>query len=345
MNRAVVDKIANAVLYEGYVLYPYRPSVKNKQRWTFGGIYPQAWTTSHNASDPCLMQTECLLEGPGPTVHIIVRFLQLIDRTVGQLSDQSFHPVPFLEIAGKRYQPWQEAIEREIDLGEFSLADLLATIEQPFCFLAEKTEEILRAADNHPAGILWRRRESIQLSICMSAQTLSENLSRLTITITNQTSLSPSPADCSAWSRDEVLLRALVSTHTILGIRDGEFISLTDPPSHLKQSAQNCQNIGAWPVLVGTEPARDTILSSPIILSDYPEIAPESPGDLFDGLEIDEILTLRIMTLTDEEKKNAAATDERVGQLLQRTESLARQQMMNLHGAIRGMKPTAGSQP
>ena len=43
MNRALVDPIADAVLYEGYILYPYRPSVKNRQRWTFGGLYPEAY--------------------------------------------------------------------------------------------------------------------------------------------------------------------------------------------------------------------------------------------------------------------------------------------------------------
>ena len=43
MNQALVDRIVNAVLYEGYLLYPYRPSVKNRQRWTFGGLYPRSY--------------------------------------------------------------------------------------------------------------------------------------------------------------------------------------------------------------------------------------------------------------------------------------------------------------
>ena len=80
------------------------------------------------------------------------------------------------------------------------------------------------------------------------------------------------------------------------------------------------------------------MLSSPIILYDYPQTAPESPGDLFDGAEIDEILSLRILTLTEDEKQAAAAVDERVRALLQRTASLTRDQFLGLHGAVRGLR-------
>ena len=146
----------------------------------------------------------------------------------------------------------------------------------------------------------------------LTASAVGDDLHRLTVKITNRTPL----AAAQDSSRDEALMRSLVSTHTILGVEDGEFISLTDPPEKCKSHAAQCNNIGAWPILVGHEPERDTMLSSPIILSDYPELAPESPGDLFDSTEIDEILTLRILTLTDEEKRAAAAVDDRVRQIL-----------------------------
>ena len=81
------------------------------------------------------------------------------------------------------------------------------------------------------------------------------------------------------------------------------------------------------------------MLSSPIILYDYPQIAPESPGDLFDATEIDEILTLRILTLTEDEKRAMSDVDDRARALLERTESLAREQLMGLHGTIRGLRP------
>jgi hydrogenase maturation protease len=92
-------------------------------------------------------------------------------------------------------------------------------------------------------------------------------------------------------------------------------------------------------VLVGEPGQRDTPLASPIILYDYPQIAPESAGDLFDGTEIDEILSLRILTLTDEEKQEIRESDERARQILERTESMPAEQFMKLHGAVRGMRP------
>jgi hydrogenase maturation protease len=99
--------------------------------------------------------------------------------------------------------------------------------------------------------------------------------------------------------------------------------------------AHACVQEGCWPVLVGREGSHDTLLASPIILYDYPQIAPESPGDLFDGCEIDEILTLRILTMTDAEKTEAAGADPRVAALLRRTEALSEDDMAKMHGALR----------
>ena len=79
------------------------------------------------------------------------------------------------------------------------------------------------------------------------------------------------------------------------------------------------------------------MLSSPIILYDYPQIAAESAGDLFDSTEIDEILTLRIMTLSDDEKREIRSVDSRARELLERTETLPAEQFMKLHGAMKGV--------
>jgi hypothetical protein len=106
----------------------------------------------------------------------------------------------------------------------------------------------------------------------------------------------------------------------------------------LSEAAANCKNIGTWPVLVGEEGQRDAMLSSPIILYDYPQIAPESPGALFDGTEIDEILTLRIMTLTDQEKLEMSLSDQRAREILERTESMPPEQFMKMHGVLRGLR-------
>src|ERR1044072_4737672 len=133
-------------------------------------------------------------------------------------------------------------------------------------------------------------------------------------------------------------MRSLVSTHTILAAQGGEFVSLLEPPPALTELAASCRNTGTWPVMVGEEGERDCMLSSPIILYDYPQIAPESAGELFDGTEIDEILTLRIMTLTDEEKREMRGVDERARRILERTETLHPEQMMRLHGEMKGKR-------
>jgi hypothetical protein len=130
----------------------------------------------------------------------------------------------------------------------------------------------------------------------------------------------------------------MLSTHTLLGVHGGEFISLLDPPENCRAAAAACRNIGTWPVLAGSEGDRHTMLSSPIILYDYPQIAPESHGDFFDGTEIDEMLTLRVLTLSDEEKREVRTGTERGRQILERTETLPPEQVAKLHGAIRGLR-------
>jgi len=94
-------------------------------------------------------------------------------------------------------------------------------------------------------------------------------------------------------------------------------------------------------VLVGEGGERDVVLSSPIILDDYPQIAPESPGDLCDATEIDEILTLRTMTLTEEEKREARATDARAAAIIDRVDSMPQEMLERLHGAIRHLRDAA----
>jgi hydrogenase maturation protease len=95
--------------------------------------------------------------------------------------------------------------------------------------------------------------------------------------------------------------------------------------------------VGTWPVLVGDEQKaeRNILLSSPIILYDYPKVAPESAGPLFDGTEIDEILTLRILTMTDQEKLEMRQVHQQARALLERTESLPADSLLKMHGTLR----------
>ncbi|MCI0463115.1 MAG: hypothetical protein L0Z62_39720, partial [Gemmataceae bacterium] len=208
------------------------------------------------------------------------------------------------------------------------LGELLAQSRQvAFSFPADCTRE--------------RHQQAIEGEVLLSARSAGEGLVMLTVCARNLTPLD----DAEQCSRDEALLSSLVSTHAILHVRGGSFVSLTDPPEACREAAAQCRNVGAWPVLVGEEGAADTLLCSPIILPDYPQVAPESPGDLFDSTEIDEILTLRILTLTEEEKR-ALCADERTRRLLERTEALTREQLLGLHGAMRSPRaPSGEAQP
>jgi hypothetical protein len=345
MNLAMVETIAKAVLYEGYLLYPYRPSaVKNQQRWNFGVVYPCSYSQTQTGSDRWMIETECLVEGKERSVlEVRVRFLQLVERSIGQriepLSGEHFQLVESLEVNGKLLHPWQEAVEREVTLPVRSLADLSSEpLVEPFTLPAEKHVEPLYDSSGQTVGIIIRAQRRIRGAILVSAKPVGDTVSRISVRIQNETPLEVS----EGLNRESALLRSLVSTHTILGIEDGAFVSALDPPESLRELAADCHNLGTWPVLVGEEGQRDTMLSSPIILYDYPQIAPESAGDLFDGTEIDEILSLRIMTLTEEEKREVRQSDERARELLERTETLPMEQLMKLHGVLRGMRPLKG---
>jgi len=347
VNLTTVGKIAKAVLYEGYMLYPYRPSsVKNQQRWNFGVLCPQSYSDAQNGTEAWTMQTECLVEGgPVTTLEVQVRFLQLVARSIGELSAPltelgadvpEFRAVARLEVAGRTYQPWQEAVERDVMVPVGNVAALVQTpLLQPFAFPAGKQFEGLQEGQGPVTGIILRRQSAIQGMVEVKSERVSEDLYKVSVGIRNLTHFNAAPQA----SREDALLVSLVSTHTVLGVHDGRFVSLLAPPEQVSEMAASCKNVGTWPVLVGEEGARDTVLSSPIILYDYPQIAPESAGDLFDGTEIDEILSLRIMTLTDEEKREMSQSDERARQMLERTETLPAEQLMKLHGMLRQLRP------
>lgn len=347
---AIVDRVARAVLYEGYVLYPYRPSTKNRQRWTFGGLYPEAWCRRNPGADAAAMRCECLVHAPaGGRVWVKVRFLLLVQRTVGELADSmeslppggdvAYQPREAMEVGGMLYQSWQEAEAREVTPAEVCLEDLVRQpAAEPFVFPVGHRIEPLRGTDGRIVAVVARDRQPLEGSVELSASREGDNLFRLSVVVANRAEVDESIAA----SRDEALLRSLVSTHVVLHLPDGagaEFVSLLDPPAPFADAAAGCRNVGGFPVLVGREGERHAMLCSPIILYDYPQVAPESPGDLFDAAEIDEILTLRIMTLTEEERRQAGATDERTRAMLARTDSLAREQLLGLHGTVRPLRP------
>ncbi len=264
MDRSLIDRIARSVLYEGYLLYPYRPSsLKNAKRCAFGTLYPKCWVEERGGSDRSDFQSEVLFVGPASArVSVLGRFLD-------------------------------EDREREVEL-ETAISE-------------QRTER---------AGTA---------ELTFASAPVSGGVFKLTVRLRNTAEI--------------VEERALSSAHAVLSVSEGELVSMTDPPAALADAASQCVNAGVWPVLIGEHGERDTMLAAPIILPDYPEVAPESTGDLYDATEIEEILTLRILTLTDKEKAEVRASEDRARKILERAESLPAEHLMKLHGTIRGLAP------
>jgi hypothetical protein len=282
-------KIADAVLYEGYILWPYRRSaLKNTRRFTFGGVSPDA-----------PMRTEVLLEaGPDHALEVTVRFLQAVRRQ----PHLDGEPVDELNVDGERHLAFEEATEREVSIegpGRVPIAIPAGRVEEPL-------------PDGASVVRTWC---AIDGEVAVEVHPHRPGLSRVSVEISNAT-----PGEAAT----------LCSTHTILRVRNGAFVSALEP-----EAAEACRNEGTWPVLVGEPGERHTMLSSRIILEEYPRVAPESPGDLFDGGEIDQLLTLNILSLTDEEKAEMRATDPRAREILERTEGLTEAELMRLHGTVR----------
>jgi hypothetical protein len=336
-------KVADAVLYEGYLLYPYRASAaKNQARWQFGVLMPRRWSEG-GPDEPWATRTECLLEPEkATTVRVLVRFLHVQAKTVEVVDVEAgtFHEVDALPVDGSELVPWDEAAEQEVTV-EAPLARLLAgELVTPFERPGGRRVEPVHTAGGRLAGRTVRHRWPVLGEVRLSAERLDGpyGLVRLRLGLGNASAWHDPGAD-----RAVALRRSLVAAHSLIGIDHGVFLSLLDPPEWAKPAAEACQNLHTWPVLIGDEGRRDAMLSSPIILYDHPTIAPESPGDLFDATEIDEILTLRTMALTEDEKREARATDERAAAIIDRVDNMPPELLERLHGAVRYLRGAEGS--
>jgi hypothetical protein len=339
--------LADALLYEGYLLYPYRrSSAKNRVRWQFGVLAPQAWARTHGSvgdsvagsAESWWQQTECLLEPEGDaTLRIRVRFLQVQHRTVERLGDGAYYQVDTLDAAGRRYLSFDEAVPQEFDV-DVRIADLRHGAYR-VRLAAPAGCDIEPLGDDPPTGRLVRRRWPVSALVTVSGSACPPPSPawRLRIRIENlDRSTGPGA------TRGQALSRSLVSTHTLMAVDHGRFLSLLEPPLGDRESAEACRNVRTFPVLLHDGGADRLMLSSPIILYDHPRIAPESPGDLHDATEIDEILSLRTLTLTDEEKSEARATDARSAAIIDRVEAMSPQDLARLHGTIREPEPVTG---
>ena len=309
MNLDSVRKIADAVLYEGYILYPYRASAqKNRSRWQFGVVMAPGYTAA-DPSETSVTRAECVLEHTGqPTVRVLLRFLQVQRRTGDGDS-------------------WDEAVEREVEV----TADAAALFGDG---VAE--EFTIEGGEDREENVVRRREPLAGLVTVRAAEVPGPwRAVKLQVRVENRTDLGSVPQ-----RREDALPTSLVAAHSIITVDGGRFISMTDPPEWARPAVAECRNEGGWPVLA--DPDDQVMLSSPIILYDHPELAEQSPGELYDGTEIDEILTLRTLALSDDEKAEVRATDPRAAALLDRVESMDAQTMAQLHGTIRSLRPVPG---
>lgn len=340
--------MADAVLYEGYLLYPYRRSSgKNRVRWQFGVLAPRGWIEARGpvkegvagSVDGWRQRTECLLEASASArLRVRLRFLQLQRRSVRQRgAGGEFVEVDEVEVGGERHLTFDEAVPHQLDL-TVDLAELGGQERAELLTVAgsEETEQLGDAGNDAVTVTRTRWPLSARVRLSLSDAPTPFPLRRLRIDVENAVT-----GQAVEVPRAEVLRRCLVATHCLLSVRDGAFLSLLDPPAWAGAAARECANLRTFPVLAGDGDRRDVVLSSPIIMYDHPRVAPESPGDMFDACEIDEILALRTLTLTDEEKREARATDPRSRAVVDRVDVLPQEVFARLHGAVRALRPVA----
>jgi hypothetical protein len=133
--------------------------------------------------------------------------------------------------------------------------------------------------------------------------------------------------------RRAALRRALISTHPILRVRGGRFVSPLD-------AEPGCASVNTFPVLA--TPDDDVLLGAAIVLPDHPQIAPESKGGLFDSTEIEEALLLHVQVLSDDERAEIAADDPTVSAMIDRAVTATPEDLLKLHGRLKMRDPTAG---
>lgn len=337
-------QVADAVLYEGYLLYPYHQAAqKNQVRFQFGVLMPPGWA-AEDPTEASWSQTECLLEGADDAeVDVRVRFLQVQRRLVQVRSRNDWHEVDALTVGGTDYTAFDEAVEHEEQVTAVVSALLTGDIDVELGIDGGETVTWLPGE----SARLVRQREPLAARVRLHAEHVAGPYRALRLRVRLENLTAPKAA---IRTRQDGLRHALIAAHSLIGVPGGRFLSLTDPPEWASAEAAACENVRTWPVLAGPAQCTELVLSSPLILYDHPEIAAESAGNLFDGTEIDEILTLRTMALTDAEKQQARATDPRAAELIDRLDHLPPELLERMHGAIRYLDgvsrvPTAGTLP
>lgn len=311
--------VADAVLYEGYLLYPYRASApKNQVRWQWGVLMP-ADVVARDGSERSSNRTDVVVDGRATALRVTVRFLQVQQRYVENAAGER---VERLEIADATYVPWEEA--REVEL----------VVDVPLAGQDDRTFEVAGGRDIQElsGGRLVRVWDPVDVGVVTRVQRPESPfpVSVLSVRVENRTTPRDDEPSRRVWLR-----RALVACHLLLEVEGASFVSQLDGPQWAAGLVAACQNDGLFPVLAGPADQAAVVLSSPIILYDHPQLAPQSESAFFDSLEIDELLSLRTLTLSEDEKREVRGTDPRAAALLGEVEHMPNELWERLHGTVR----------
>lgn len=204
------------------------------------------------------LHAECLIEGLDPTVEVIVRVRQTVER---QVLDAGGEPVDFLVVAGTRYASREESVEHEVRIP--SLPGRTARIEPAGKRRAELVE------NGVPVGALTWEWEPLHATIEAWVDEIVPGLRRVQVTVANR-------LEWDGGESRQPLLRSFYSTEVVMHSPDGAFASLADPPLHLREQSGACHNEGLWPVPIGEAGDRRTMLASQVRLQDYPHAVPQT---------------------------------------------------------------------
>ncbi|MGI8952070.1 MAG: hypothetical protein ACR2FN_10845 [Chitinophagaceae bacterium] len=335
----ILENITQTLLYEGYALYPYhRSAIKNQKPIPFGVVFPQQYNI-YNEHSHSKMQTQCIVTGSDNLqINISVRFLHLLKVEIFEkdlqqkTSESDFVQVHNVSLNGKIYQAGWQTIERKISTGNLQISQLIKNRKVIFIKF-DKVYDTTNISDENGETVAKQINSVSQIkgTIIVEAESVknTQNAFRITVTVTNTTPFE----NTEAITRDEVLTQSFLSTHIILNTSDGQFISHQDPDEKWKTVIDECANINTWPILI--DEANTTLLSSPIILYDHPQINPQSHGDLFDSTEIEEALLLHVNLLSDEEKKRISQSDEKLQAMLKKVGEITPEELINFHSGLK----------
>ncbi len=163
--------------------------------------------------------------------------------------------------------------------------------------------------------------------VTLSAEPLEDGSARITLRVDNQTEVSAEQV--ADLDRPRALLYSLISTHPMLRVKGGKFVS---PLESKDPRVAGCRNINSWPVLAVEED--DAVLGTAIMLPEHPQIAPESKVNFFDNTEIEEALVLHAQTLSDEMLAEIEQQEPAVKEMIARARQVSSEDLLKMHGRL-----------